>query len=107
MHLLNLDCRFSTHCSIASQRGSYDAATSDAQLLAERVGSSTGCSLDGRQSTLGACSAGLDGETVQLLQEFTNVVYISCNPNTLVANLREVHSFNPNAMKTFSEQNST
>lgn len=36
--------------------------------------------------------AGLDDETVQLLQKFANVVYISCNPNTLVANLKEVWS---------------
>ena len=34
--------------------------------------------------------AGLDDETVQLLKHFPTVVYISCNPNTLVANLREV-----------------
>jgi tRNA (Uracil-5-)-methyltransferase len=34
--------------------------------------------------------AGLDDETVQLLKHFPAVVYISCNPNTLVANLREV-----------------
>lgn len=34
--------------------------------------------------------AGLDGETVQLLKHFPTVVYISCNPATLVANLREV-----------------
>lgn len=53
-------------------------------------------------ATVGACSAGLDGETVQLLQEFTNVVYISCNPSTLVANLREVHSpACPDALRPF------
>lgn len=34
--------------------------------------------------------AGLDDETVQLLQCFDNVVYISCNPATLVANLTEI-----------------
>ena len=39
--------------------------------------------------------AGLDEETVQLLQEFASVVYISCNPNTLVANLREVRRTSP------------
>ena len=32
--------------------------------------------------------AGLDGETVQLLQRFDSIVYISCNPDTLAANLK-------------------
>ncbi|KAL4443688.1 hypothetical protein ABPG75_011425 [Micractinium tetrahymenae] len=34
--------------------------------------------------------AGLDTQTVQLLREFDRVVYISCNPDTLHANLQEV-----------------
>jgi tRNA (uracil-5-)-methyltransferase len=34
--------------------------------------------------------AGLDADTVQLLKEFEQVLYISCNPETLAANLREV-----------------
>jgi len=32
--------------------------------------------------------AGLDSETVQLLQRFDSIVYISCNPTTLAANLK-------------------
>ncbi|GLC71327.1 hypothetical protein PLESTF_001103400 [Pleodorina starrii] len=34
--------------------------------------------------------AGLDDFTVQLLQEFDRIVYISCNPETLHANLRAI-----------------
>jgi len=33
---------------------------------------------------------GLDDETVKLLKEFPNVVYISCNPETLATNLQEI-----------------
>lgn len=32
--------------------------------------------------------AGLDAATEQLLQDFDNVLYVSCNPETLAANLR-------------------
>lgn len=34
--------------------------------------------------------AGLDKQTVQLLRDFDNVAYVSCNPDTLLANLEEV-----------------
>lgn len=34
--------------------------------------------------------AGLDDETVQLLKEFRQIVYVSCNPDTLHANLLKV-----------------
>ncbi|EFJ46848.1 hypothetical protein VOLCADRAFT_118051 [Volvox carteri f. nagariensis] len=34
--------------------------------------------------------AGLDGFTVELLKEFDRIVYISCNPETLHANLRAI-----------------
>ena len=34
--------------------------------------------------------AGLDDESVQLLKEFENIVYISCNPDTLHDNLQKV-----------------
>lgn len=34
--------------------------------------------------------AGLDDESVQLLKEFKNIVYISCNPDTLHDNLQNV-----------------
>lgn len=34
--------------------------------------------------------AGLDPATEQLLQDFTQVVYISCNPETLAKNLHSV-----------------
>eukprot|EP00879_Flechtneria_rotunda_P028605 GHRR01030781.1.p1 GENE.GHRR01030781.1~~GHRR01030781.1.p1 ORF type:complete len:125 (-),score=17.25 GHRR01030781.1:82-456(-) len=34
--------------------------------------------------------AGLDPETEQLLQDFKQVVYISCNPETLAKNLKSV-----------------
>ena len=43
--------------------------------------------------------AGLDPETEKLLPEFDNIVYVSCNPSTLHANLacirtsHEVQSF--------------
>ena len=36
--------------------------------------------------------AGLDSKTVELLQHFDNVVYISCNPLTLHANLQNISS---------------
>lgn len=38
---------------------------------------------------------GLDDETVKLLKEFPNVVYISCNPETLATNLQEVPRDSP------------
>lgn len=34
--------------------------------------------------------AGLDDVTVQILPEFDNIVYISCNPTTLHENLQRV-----------------
>lgn len=34
--------------------------------------------------------AGLDDETVKLLTQFKNVVYVSCNPDTLHANMQTV-----------------
>ena len=34
--------------------------------------------------------AGLDDETVKLLQEFKQIVYVSCNPDTLHDNLLKV-----------------
>lgn len=34
--------------------------------------------------------AGLDEKTCQLIQQFDNIVYISCNPETLAANLRSL-----------------
>ena len=34
--------------------------------------------------------AGLDKDTAELMKRFINVVYISCNPETLVQNLRVV-----------------
>lgn len=36
------------------------------------------------------CRAGLDPDTEQLLREFDQVVYISCNPETLAKNLNAV-----------------
>jgi hypothetical protein len=36
------------------------------------------------------CRAGLDPDTEQLLREFDQVVYISCNPETLAKNLTAV-----------------
>lgn len=32
--------------------------------------------------------AGLDGETLSMIQEYNNIIYISCNPETLADNLR-------------------
>ncbi len=32
--------------------------------------------------------AGLDSETVKMIQRFDNIIYISCNPETLVGNLK-------------------
>jgi len=32
--------------------------------------------------------AGLDADTIKLIQRFDNIVYISCNPDTLAANLQ-------------------
>lgn len=37
-----------------------------------------------------ACRAGLDPDTEKLLREFDQVVYISCNPETLAKNLAAV-----------------
>ncbi|KAL6764932.1 uracil-5--methyltransferase-domain-containing protein [Haematococcus lacustris] len=34
--------------------------------------------------------AGLDPETVQMVSQFQRIVYISCNPETLIANLKEL-----------------
>lgn len=36
------------------------------------------------------CRAGLDPDTEQLLREFDQVMYISCNPETLAKNLTAV-----------------
>lgn len=36
--------------------------------------------------------AGLDNATVQLLAEFDNIVYVSCNPETLASNLQTISS---------------
>lgn len=35
-------------------------------------------------------SAGCDADTATLLKEFRNVIYISCNPETLHSNLLEL-----------------
>ncbi|EOA3792905.1 tRNA (uridine(54)-C5)-methyltransferase TrmA, partial [Acinetobacter baumannii] len=32
--------------------------------------------------------AGIDDETLKLLQSFERIIYISCNPNTLYENLK-------------------
>ncbi len=34
--------------------------------------------------------AGLDPSTMELLAEFQNIIYISCNPDTLRANLEQI-----------------
>ena len=34
--------------------------------------------------------AGLDPKTMELLSEFQNIIYISCNPDTLKANLEQI-----------------
>jgi len=34
--------------------------------------------------------AGLDDNTIKLVQSYTRIVYISCNPNTLLSNLEEL-----------------
>ena len=34
--------------------------------------------------------AGLDPKTMELLSEFKNIIYISCNPDTLKANLQQI-----------------
>ncbi len=34
--------------------------------------------------------AGLDPETVKMVQRFANIIYISCNPETLIDNLQEL-----------------
>jgi tRNA (uracil-5-)-methyltransferase len=34
--------------------------------------------------------AGLDSETVKLVQRFDNIIYVSCNPHTLAANLATI-----------------
>ncbi len=36
--------------------------------------------------------AGLDPKTMELLSEFQNILYISCNPDTLKANLDQISS---------------
>lgn len=35
--------------------------------------------------------AGLDDATVQLVQDYDNILYISCNPETLAANIAQLH----------------
>lgn len=45
--------------------------------------------------------AGLDVETIKLIQRFDNIVYISCNPDTLTANLHvlcETHTITRTAL---------
>src|SRR5690606_12549354 len=34
--------------------------------------------------------AGLDQETIELIRQFGSIIYISCNPETLRANLRDL-----------------
>ncbi len=35
--------------------------------------------------------AGLDDATIALIQEYDNIIYISCNPLTLAENLEKLH----------------
>ena len=35
--------------------------------------------------------AGLDQETLELVQQFDNILYISCNPETLADNMETLH----------------
>jgi tRNA (uracil-5-)-methyltransferase len=34
--------------------------------------------------------AGLDGKTIEMIQQFDNIIYISCNPLTLADNLQQL-----------------
>lgn len=48
--------------------------------------------------------AGLDKDTAELMRRFENVVYISCNPETLAENLRVVkETFQIKAVALFDQ----
>lgn len=46
------------------------------------------------------CYAGCDSDTARLLRDFENVIYISCNPETLHSNLQELKE--THAIKRFA-----
>lgn len=48
--------------------------------------------------------AGLDDATLELVQQFDNIIYISCNPNTLVSNLKGMQrSYNIKRVAAFDQ----
>lgn len=51
--------------------------------------------------------AGLDASTLQLVQNFDNIIYISCNPNTLIDNLTQLPNHQVTQIAAFDQFPST
>ena len=47
--------------------------------------------------------AGLDDQTLKLASRFDNIIYISCNPNSLVENLKQLKDYRINKIALFDQ----
>jgi len=48
--------------------------------------------------------AGLDDETIKMIKQFDNIVYVSCNPITLIENLRSLSTTHRICSAAFFDQ---
>ena len=47
--------------------------------------------------------SGLDDKTIEIIKNFKNIIYISCNPETCIDNIRSITSHNVKHVELFDQ----